>query len=146
MQRTEDFRVTIKAFDEDSKMWIALVNTFQDILNKHLRIKDYGEVLNDILIIYVAHGMSEILHPNFITYSRKYKEIIIQYRLKQENMPKQTEKENLQALAHAYLDAIKQSKTKNRVKGFDFVALLIDLEKAFEAEGWLLKLPLTPQA
>lgn len=139
MGRTEQFRVSVKAFDVDSKVWTTLIHIIEDSLNTQLNIKKYGADLNAILIIYVAHGMNERIHPNFIIHSRNRKELVLQYRLNNDAISVQNEIKTFQVVAHAYLDAMKQAQKQKRIKDFDFAAFREDARKVFETKGWLLK-------
>lgn len=116
------------------------INVMEDILNEHLQMSDYGSGIVAIAFIFIAQQPTNTIHEESMTYRRKKKELSIQMKLPYELVERYEQPQVLQLMAATYLDTIKDL-PKLKIPDFDYQRFAKDVERLFEAQGWLVKEP-----
>lgn len=112
----------------------------EDALNEHLQLSNYGSGLVAIAFIFIAVQPTNTIHEEEMTYRRKKKELYIQMKLPYELVERYERPQVLQLMAATYLDTIKDL-PKLKIPDFDYQRFAKDVERLFEAQGWLVKEP-----
>ncbi len=128
MKRTEDFRFTDISWHEISKKVLPPSLAVEHLLNQNLKIKAYGEILDWLCLVHIV--ASETIHKPYKRYSRKYKNLYIQYKLDYQQFVQANDQEALEIMALSFLDVIKQF-PKWKIKDFDWQRLYSDAQKLF---------------
>ena len=132
MQRTEDFRISGIVWHEIGMRSMFLGNDLEDLLNQSFKIKAYGEVLDWICIVHII--ASETIHEPYKRYSRKYKNLYVQYKLDYDQFVQANDAEAMEMMALSFLDILRQF-PKWRIRHFDWKGLYEDAEKLFLEKG-----------
>lgn len=114
------------------------VNVMEDVLNEHLQLSNYGCGLVAIAFVFIAQQPDNTIHEEEMKYRRKKKELYIQMKLPYELVERYDKPQVLQLMAATYLHTIKDLPKLN-IPDFDYQRFAKDVERLFEAQGWLVK-------
>ena len=129
------FAVTTIAYEEVAYK-LPLVK-FMDTLNKNLHLDKYGTI-EGLGVIFIIKPPENKIHQESVVYSRKYKDIRILKRLPWDFVLNNDEEEILHLMARTYLEILEELPTQRKIKDFDITALRRDVERLFDARGWLV--------
>ena len=131
METPPDFIVSWMVYRIFNKS--EFINTIQDLLNKHLKIRDYvNDKIEHLTITYILYPTpwNGVPRKEQTYYSRKQKDYFIDLLYADyEGFCNATKQEALQILATETLRGIKTYLPK--VKGFDYQKLYNDVEQLF---------------
>jgi len=119
-----------KGFKRVSKFVIL-----RDLLNSNLSVKEYGNIINEIVFVYLAID-EKVSFPidNFKKYRRKNKVLEIGLNLDYQKLLQSDKSETMQMLSELYLRGIKEYMN---VKDFDNEKFYVDVKNLFEKNGLL---------
>jgi hypothetical protein len=128
MKRTEDFRLTGVVWHEAGFRPIDMTNFLEKTLNKSLKIKDYGVVLDYLFFVFIIHLPTQIIHKEFRRVSRKKHEAVIYAKTDYEKFVQSNDREAFLMLCETFLSHLKEM-CKRKDKDFDWNKLFADAEK-----------------
>ncbi len=128
MQRTGDFRFTDISWHEVSHKVVDPYTTLSELLNKFLKIKEYGIILDYIFLIFIVDTAT--VHRARKYYSPKNKYLSVRRKLDYQKFVQANDSEALEMMALSFLDVIKQF-PKWKIKDFDWQRLYADARKLF---------------
>ena len=128
MQRIGDFRFTDISWHEVAHKVADPYATLSELLNKSLKIKEYGTILDYIFLIFIVDNAT--VHRARKYYSAKNNYLSVRRRLDYEKFVKANDQEALEIMALSFLDVIKQF-PKWKIKDFDWERLYADAQKLF---------------
>lgn len=120
-----------------NKIAIANTNRLANVLNEHLVLSNYGTGVLGIAFIYISTAPEDEIHQECFSYSRKNKELFIQMRLSYEAVKNGSLPEALQLMATSYLQTMQHKLPIKKIPNFDPARFVEDVQRLFEAEGWL---------
>jgi len=120
-----------------NKIAIANTNRLANALNEHLVLSNYGTGVLGIAFIYIATAPEDEIHQECFSYSRKNKELFIQMRLSYEAIKNGSIPDTLQLMAASYLQTMQHKLPIKKIPNFDQARFVEDVQRLFEAEGWL---------
>jgi hypothetical protein len=110
----------------------------EEALNKALQLSDFGTGLQSIHFVPVAIRPTNQIHEEFMTYSGRKKQLIIQTRLNYEQVVNTPVEQFPHLVALTFYQFIDRYK-KHRIKDFDVEGFKKAVKKVFEDNGWLQK-------
>ncbi|MEM9889087.1 MAG: hypothetical protein AAF849_24620 [Bacteroidota bacterium] len=147
IQKKDRIHVTAKIYKEENLyLLMQALNDIQDLLNLHININEYGKGVDFIGFIFVLEPAARDFHPNYLHYSKTHKELTLQYRLPYEQLQTASSEEVFSTLIEYFLkaldtyhqaDAAALNEASDDIEDFDFTAWKVDVERWFEAEGWM---------
>ena len=129
--------VTAIAYESVAAKTMSNVVALGKLLNESLKISDYGSITG-LGIIFIIKPPENKIHQESVVYSRKYKDIRILKRLPWDFVLNNDEEEILHLMARTYLEILEELPTQRKIKDFDITALRRDVERLFDARGWLV--------
>jgi len=136
MRRTEDFRFTGIIWHElGFERGIDDINLIEDVVNEAFKIKDYGQGLEYMILIYLI-DLPDTIHNEYKYYARKKKYLTIQRKIDFQTAHQATHEDYLELLATCYLKAVKEFE-KWKIQDFDSKRFYEDLEAFFLKENWI---------
>jgi hypothetical protein len=120
-----------------NKIAITNTNRLANALNEHLVLSNYGTGVLGIAFIFIATAPEDEIHQECFSYSHKNKELFIQMRLSYEAVKNGSIPDSLQLMAASYLQIMQNKLPIKKIPNFDQTRFVEDVQRLFEAEGWL---------
>ena len=120
-----------------NKVSFVNVNKLTDLLNKKVKLADYGIGVTQLHFIFIAVQPTNTLHQEETTYLPKEKKLLLYRKLDYEKISAYSTEEVLRLMAetlfHALIDL-----WGDKIPDFDYFRLGKDVEKLFIDLGWVV--------
>jgi len=129
--------ITAIAYEAVADKAMKNIVTLADALNKSLKISNYGD-LTGLGVIFIIKPPENRIHQESVVYSRKYKDVQVLKRLPWDFVLNSGEEDILHLMARTYLEILDELPSQRKIRDFDLAALRRDVERLFDAQGWLV--------
>lgn len=128
-----------KDFEITSISWHEVANkineaTFEDMLNEHIALEDYGSGLEKIYFVFLATQPSKQKIENSVSFDKSEKKIVVNLNLSFPHLLNASKQQSLKMMASLFIEAINLYSDFD-VDNFDFASLKKNVSQLFFEKG-----------